>query len=159
MSTKHAFSMGITRRPLRGRPALVNRVLAVTAVAVAAYACGGTSEQAGQPCAQASECYPTIDPAKIKGAIQCLDRVPGGYCTHLCTTDADCCAVQGECIGNHPQVCAPFESTGMMMCFLSCEGSDLGGVEEGAYCAQYAGDAFGCRSTGGGSKNRKICSP
>lgn len=139
---------------------IVTRALAVTAVALAAYACGGTADQAGQPCTQASECYPGIDPAKLKGgAVQCLDRVPGGYCTHLCTKDADCCAVSGECPGGHPEVCAPFESTGMMMCFLSCEASNLGGLDETSYCQQYAGDAFGCRSTGGGKDNRKICSP
>jgi hypothetical protein len=134
-------------------------VVSIVAVTLAAYACGGTSEQAGQPCTQASECYPTLDPAKIKGDIQCLDKVPGGYCTHLCTSDADCCAVSGECPGGHAEVCAPFESTGQMMCFLSCEAQDLGGVDEATYCTQYAGEAFGCRSTGGGAKNRKICSP
>jgi hypothetical protein len=127
---------------------------------VAGYACGGgPDEQAGQPCKMPSDCYPDIDSTKIKGAIQCLDRVPGGYCTHLCETDADCCAVQGECRGNHPQLCAPFESTGMKMCFLSCEKAVIGSEEEGAYCQEFAGDVFGCRSTGGGTENRKVCSP
>src|SRR5262245_39278281 len=136
------------------------RAFAVAALALAAYACGGgPAEQAGQPCTQASECYPDINPTTIKGAVQCLDKVPGGYCTHLCTSDADCCAVSGECPGNHAEVCAPFESTGMMMCFLSREASDLGNLHEATYCADYAGKAFSCRLPGGGPKNRKICSP
>ncbi|MFT3767711.1 MAG: hypothetical protein QM820_19835 [Minicystis sp.] len=138
---------------------LLGRAAAVLFVSAAAYACGSSGEPAGMPCTQASECYPGVDQTTIKGDVLCLDKVSGGYCTHQCTTDADCCAVSGECPGGHPEVCAPFESTGMMMCFLSCEASDLGGVEEGAYCQQYAGAAFGCRSTGGGANNRKICSP
>jgi hypothetical protein len=121
--------------------------------------CGTAGEPAGQPCTAASECYPGIDASMLKGEVQCLDKVQGGYCTHLCQADSDCCAVSGECPAGHPEVCAPFESTGMMMCFLSCEKENLDGLEEAAYCQQYAGEAFGCRSTGGGSKNRKICSP
>jgi hypothetical protein len=147
MSTNHA----ILRRAFAGA--------ALAALALTSYACGGKAEQAGQPCAQASDCYPGIDPTKIQGTVMCLDKVPGGYCTHLCQTDADCCAAQGECPGGHPEVCAPFESTGMMMCFLSCEASDLGSLDETTYCQDYAGSAFSCRSTGGGAKNRKICSP
>jgi hypothetical protein len=46
-----------------------------------------------------------------------------------------------------------------MMCFLSCEASALGGADETTYCQDFAGAAFSCRSTGGGSANRKICSP
>jgi hypothetical protein len=144
---------------MKSTPSLVARALAVSFFALAAYACGGNGDLAGQPCAQASDCYPTLDATKLKGEIQCLDKVPGGYCTHLCTKDEDCCAVSGECPNGHPEVCAPFESTGMMMCFLSCEAKDLGGLDETAFCQQFAGDAFGCRSTGGGSQNRKICSP
>lgn len=120
---------------------------------------GGNAPAAGQPCAVASDCYPDVDPKAIQGDVLCLDKVTGGYCTHLCAADADCCAAQGECPGGHPEVCAPFESTGMMMCFLSCEDADLGGLDSTSYCQQYAGDAFSCRSTGGGAKNRKICSP
>lgn len=140
-------------------PRAALRVLAALFATFAAYACGGSSEQAGQPCTQASQCYPDIDPTMIKGTVECLDKVPGGYCTHLCTTDSDCCAVSGECPGGHAEVCAPFESTGMMMCFLSCEATDLGSLDETTYCQQNAGTSFSCRSTGGGAKNRKICSP
>src|SRR5690349_10789006 len=114
--------------------------LSLTLCAAFLHACGGNSAPAGQPCAQASDCYPGIDPTKIQGTVQCLDKVPGGYCTHLCTTDADCCAVSGECPSKRAEVCAPFESTGMMMCFLSCEASDLGSLDETTYCADYAGE-------------------
>lgn len=113
-------------------------------------------ESAGEQCAVPEECYQLADPEEIQGEIQCLDRVPGGYCTHLCQTDDDCCAAEGECDGR-PQVCAPFESTGMMMCFLSCEDADLDGFDETEYCNRYAHPSFSCRSTGGGSANRKVC--
>lgn len=134
------------------------RLFAAALVTISACACSGT-EPAGQPCTAASDCYPDIDPTQLEGEALCLDRVPGGYCTHLCTTDADCCAASGECPAGFPEVCAPFESTGQMMCFLSCEKSALGDLDEATYCTENAGDAFGCRSTGGGSQNRKICSP
>ena len=83
-------------------------------------------ENAGQACSAPSQCYPGVDGGALKGEVQCLTRVPGGYCTHLCQTDADCCAVPGECVSGFRQVCSPFESTGQMMCFLACEGSDIG---------------------------------
>jgi hypothetical protein len=123
---------------------------------------GPPPEQAGQSCQVAANCYPGIDPKTLKGDVQCLTKVPGGYCTHLCQTDQDCCAVQGECKTGRPQVCAPFESTGQMFCFLSCEGSEVSGAgytDSNLYCQQNANAAFGCRSTGGGAANRKICSP
>jgi hypothetical protein len=129
-----------------------------------AAACGGDdiSEQTSQACKAASDCYPSVDPKLLKGDAVCLDRVTDGYCTHLCTQDSDCCAVTGECTTGHPQVCAPFESTGQMYCFLSCEESIVTAAKSTdgtAYCATYASSAFGCRSTGGGSQNRKVCMP
>jgi len=112
-------------------------------------------EQTGRPCATADDCYPGIDRAALQGEVVCRDRVPGGYCTHHCVVDDDCCAVTGECDTAFPQVCAPFESTGEFFCFLSCEG-----VADGAaWCREGAGAAFDCRSTGGGSTNRKVCVP
>ncbi len=100
-----------------------------------------------------------MDPGELRGDPLCLDQVDGGYCTHLCQTDADCCAVEGECLSDFPQVCAPFESTGMMMCFLSCEDADIDGADSEAFCAEEAHSSFICRSTGGGSANRKVCVP
>ena len=118
-------------------------------------------ENAGQACDVPDECYPDVEDEDLAmlGELVCLDRVPGGYCTHLCDSDDDCCAVEGECNSDFPQVCAPFESTGMYMCFLSCEAADIGDNDEGSFCQEYAHPDFGCRSTGGGSDNRKVCVP
>ena len=124
------------------------------------------TEQTGQSCTSVAQCYTAVaDAGTIKGTVTCLAKVTGGYCTHTCTADTDCCAVAGECKTGFAQVCAPFESTGQQMCFLSCEDADikaaLGGatMDATAYCQQYANRAMGCRSTGGGSKNRKVCLP
>ncbi len=75
-------------------------------------------EQAGQPCTSPDECYPGVDRDALMGEVECLDKVPDGYCTHLCTSDDQCCAVEGECTTGHPQVCAPFENQPDMRCFL-----------------------------------------
>ena len=129
-----------------------------------ALACGDDSapaEQTSQSCKVATDCYPKLDAATLRGDALCLDKVTGGYCTHLCEMDSDCCAVSGECSTGHPQVCAPFESTGKKQCFLSCEADVVkdSKLDDSAYCSKYANAAFGCRSTGGGSQNRKVCMP
>ena len=140
----------------------------VMGLVVGPYACGGDEapppggEQTGQSCTSAAQCFPdTHDAALQGGPAVCMDRVPNGYCTHICTTDADCCAVPGECRTGYRQVCAPFESTNMKYCFLSCEAvpGDSGVTDTDAFCAAYAHAGFGCRSTGGGSENRKVCVP
>lgn len=122
----------------------------------------GSPDQVGQICEVPSDCYPEVDPEELAGDRVCLDRVAGGYCTHECMVDDDCCAVEGECVSDFPQVCGPFESTGMMMCFLSCEDEDWQGADEAddnAFCQEYASTDFICRSTGGGADNRKVCVP
>lgn len=127
---------------------------------VGAMACGDDDadgrQGAGAACDAPDDCYADVDHAELQGEVQCLDRVPGGYCTHTCASDADCCAVDGECDGR-PQVCAPFESTGIMMCFLSCEGVEEANDDPDGYCHDHASPEFTCRSTGGGSMNRKVC--
>jgi hypothetical protein len=142
---------------------VVRSVLAVSLGLVVSVACHDDEppENAGMACDVPSECYPDVEDEDLPvlGELVCLDRVPGGYCTHLCESDDDCCAVEGECKSDFPQVCAPFESTGMFMCFLSCEASDIDGEDEASFCQEYAHEAFGCRSTGGGSENRKVCVP
>ncbi|MCC6215185.1 MAG: hypothetical protein IT376_09970 [Polyangiaceae bacterium] len=130
---------------------------------------GRGPDNTGQSCEAATDCYPSVDAGALAGEVQCLDRVEDGYCTHLCETDADCCAVDGECKTGLRQVCSPFESTGQKMCFLSCEAADLvapdggwpddAGADETLYCQREAGSAFTCRSTGGGAANRKVCLP
>ncbi len=120
-------------------------------------------ENTGSACESAADCYPDVD-GEILGEVQCLDRVKDGYCTHLCESDGDCCAVEGECAAGITQVCSPFENTEQHMCFLSCEPEDLpagadGREDENAYCQAEAGTEFICRSSGGGSNNRKVCVP
>jgi hypothetical protein len=132
------------------------------ALALALAACGHSSENAGRACASADQCYPLIDGTQLHGDVQCLTQVQDGYCTHLCTADNDCCAVAGECETNHPEVCSPFESTGMQYCFLSCEDADVttaGLTDANVYCQRFASRVFTCRSTGGGALNRKVCAP
>jgi hypothetical protein len=130
-------------------------------------------EQTGQSCEVAADCFPDVDHSLLSGPVECLDRVEDGYCTHQCDTDEDCCAAEGECDTDLKQVCAPFESTGLRLCFLSCEGEDLrpgvdaGTLADGAplevdaneFCQREAHPAFVCRSTGGGQANRKVCVP
>jgi hypothetical protein len=137
------------------------------ALGLIAVACGGDNTASGpintgQSCTTAAECFGGVDGGAIIGTAICLDKVPGGYCTHSCTADTDCCAVPGECPSGQPEVCGPFESTGQMDCFLSCEDAVLKGTgytDSSAYCAHYASPTFICRSTGGGSNNRKVCVP
>lgn len=127
---------------------------------------GGRPDLTGAACKVPSECYPGVDGGALKGDVLCLTDVRGGYCTHTCADDGDCCAVPGECKTKIKQVCSPFESTGQQMCFLSCEPEDLvaapgqtGPVDDQEYCQRSAGRDFICRSSGGGSNNRKVCVP
>ena len=141
------------------RPARCSFIaVSVFALSVTA-GCDDYDENAGSSCEVADDCYDDVDRDQIAGEIQCLDRVPGGYCTHLCTQDTDCCAVDGECETDNPQVCSPFENDTTMRCFLSCEASVIGDREENEYCAEFAHEDFICRSTGGGDQNRKVCVP
>jgi hypothetical protein len=150
------------------KKALLTRLPGSLALVCAlASACGSNDEtkgptNTGHACQVPEDCYPGIDPTTLQGEPVCLDRVPEGYCTHHCTQDLDCCAVMGECPDGFPQVCAPFESSGEMNCFLSCEAVDVtnaGFTDSTAFCQAKANAAFICRSTGGGSKNRKVCVP
>jgi hypothetical protein len=118
----------------------------------------GLTDQTGEACAVADDCFATIARDDIEGEIQCLDRVDGGYCTHDCIDDEDCCAVEGECEDGQTQVCGPFESTNLMLCFISCEDADIDNLDPEEYCAGFHAD-FICRSTGGGGDNRKVCVP
>ena len=129
---------------------------------------GGNPEKTGQTCMNESECYPGVDAGALSGAVQCLN-VTGGYCTHLCNDDSDCCKVGGECKTSLRQVCSPFENNGTMkMCFLSCEDADVQKAitidastttDPTLYCQTQASAAFTCRSTGGGAQNRRVCLP
>jgi hypothetical protein len=151
-----------------GLPARALALAALGLIAGALPGCGddddgdGGPTNTGQACQSVDQCYPGIMQDTLLGEAECLDRVEGGYCTHHCTEDSDCCAVPGECPGDRNQVCGPFESTGEMYCFLSCEDEDLEAAkvtDADAYCQTYVSAAFHCRSTGGGSQNRKVCVP
>lgn len=125
---------------------------------------GNSAQQTGQSCTQASQCFAGVEAGALRGQATCLTQLQTGYCTHTCQTNADCCAVPGECMSGIKQVCAPFESTGHSYCFLSCAPSDVlpapdGGVDPNAYCQEWANPSFTCRSTGGGSANQKFCGP
>lgn len=122
------------------------------------------------------QCYSGV--TGISGEVTCLTKVTNGYCTHTCTKDDECCAASGECLTGVEQVCSPFTNQSAQYCFLSCEDEDIaraiaanadagyydgGATEAGsvadAYCQSYAGASTACRSSGGGSKNRKVCIP
>lgn len=146
------------------------RITAILALGLAPWAlpgCGDDDDNAGptntgQSCSAAEQCYPGVKAGELLGEAVCIDRVEGGYCTHECTQDSDCCAAAGECVGSRAEVCAPLESMPGMHCFLSCEKEDLDAVQAtdgDVYCQRYASVAFHCRSTGGGSDNRKVCLP
>jgi hypothetical protein len=145
----------------------IHHWLAVFALALC-FGCGSDKPpyvpaNTGQSCSTASQCYAGIGDAQaLHGEPICMAQFTNGYCTHHCATDADCCAVTGECPVGIVEVCGPFESTGEMYCFLSCEDaavSNAGMSDANAYCARYANPDFLCRSTGGGSANRKVCVP
>jgi hypothetical protein len=139
---------------------------------VTALACGkddkveagetGSPDQVGSACMIPEDCYPNVDHGLLAGTVNCLEEVQDGYCTHECATDEDCCAVEGECETDLPQVCSPFTSTNQMLCFLSCEAADVSGsgaADEQAFCQEFVSPFFSCRSSGGGTDNRKICVP
>lgn len=145
-------------------------------------------DPAGQACTTPTQCYADLRSdggaagdasgdamaSAVVGNVTCLTKVTNGYCTHTCVQDSDCCAVPGECRSGVKQVCSPLENQGDQYCFLSCEDDDMrralaatvdagGAPDAGAsadeYCRVYAGAATSCRSSGGGSKNRKVCIP
>ncbi len=151
-------------------------IWALPGVSMLAVSCGNSAPQQDRPadgttgavCEIADDCFPLVEEGELKGEAQCLDRVEDGYCTHSCTADSDCCAVEGECEEDLNQVCGPFESTGQMLCFLSCEREDIERAQqnwedppegESDFCHRSAGYDFICRSTGGGASNRKVCVP
>ncbi len=136
---------------------------------IAVFACGSDEPappapaNTGSSCTADNQCFAALDAAALKGgAPLCLTRAPGGYCTHRCGANTDCCAITGECPSGLTEVCASFESTAEMYCFLSCEDSVVtkaGLTDSNAFCQQYANRSFICRSTGGGANNRKVCLP
>jgi hypothetical protein len=110
-----------------------------------------------------SDCYPGLDAGALSGTVVCLP-LQGGYCSHTCTADTDCCKITGECPTGIKEVCAPLESNPQTYCFVSCAAADItptadGGADPNSFCKSVANSSFTCRSTGGGSNNRKFCGP
>ena len=103
--------------------------------------CNGKNADSAYPtCTEASACE--LPEEAVAGAtVTCLDKGDPGVCLVTCSSDEDCRAHDED------DVCAPFESEGASYCFPPC------GEEEA--CPE----PFTCRSTGGGSENRKICFP
>jgi hypothetical protein len=138
-------------------------ILVLSGVALLACSSGGGAQKTGMSCTQATDCYPGVDAGTIAGQVRCLG-LQGGYCSHTCTTDTDCCKAPGECATGIKEVCAPLESNPQTYCFVSCAAADIaptpdGGADPNAYCRSVAGSTFTCRSTGGGSNNKKFCAP
>lgn len=91
------------------------------------------------PCDSAEDCSPPPDTEAA-----CVDKGGEGFCSWFCDNDGDC---DVDVDDDYDYVCASFEDSPDMYCFPSCEGE--------AGCP----GGFECRSTGGGSDNRKICFP
>jgi hypothetical protein len=103
--------------------------------------CGGDPLYA--PCDGPADC-----PAPEGVESECLAKSGDGFCTWECTVDEDCVFDEDD----WGRVCASFESEEGTHCFPSCREAE---GDDGAVCP----DDFTCRSTGGGSDNRKVCFP
>jgi hypothetical protein len=110
------------------------------AVVFAVAGCGGSPIYA--ECEEPDDCHV---PDEVTA--ECLDKYGRGFCTWRCSADDECAWDEDE----YARVCASFESEDRLYCFPSCEGAE----DESKACP----DGFGCRSTGGGNDNRKVCFP
>lgn len=123
---------------------MIRALLLLSATLLAA--CGGKDDGIYDTCETAEDC---TAPDDLEPA--CLDKGDEGYCTWGCSTDDDCMggdtASDGDDSGLE-RVCASFESEAGSYCFPSCE-------EDETACPE----GMTCRSTGGGSENRKVCFP
>ena len=106
-------------------------------------ACGGP--EIYRPCEAAADCLQQV-PEDAEGV--CLDKANEGFCSWACTDDGDC----DDGAAAPPLVCASFESEAGRFCFPSCDEA----LDDDAEACP---PDFVCRSTGGGSENRKICFP
>lgn len=110
----------------------------LTLILLIAAACGG-DEGVYAPCDVADDCIVPEDTTA-----ECLDKSGVGFCSWECAVDDDCSPSPDA----WDYVCASFESESGLHCFPSCE-DDAEGCPDGT----------SCRSTGGGSDNRKVCFP
>ena len=103
----------------------------------------GSGTDAYRPCDAPEDCEVPEGEEAV-----CLDKAEQGFCSLECGEDSDCEGVDED---EFDYVCASFESEAAMYCFPACAQD----AEEGEECP---GDLT-CRSTGGGSDNRKMCFP
>ena len=106
-------------------------------------ACGGPEETAYNACQEPEDCEVPEGAEAV-----CIEKNSEGFCSWSCMVDDDCAEDTDE---DFDYVCASFESETALYCFPSCQEVDSGGEE----CPP----GYGCRSTGGGNDNRKICFP
>ncbi len=78
----------------------------------------------------------------------CIDKSGEGFCTWECQSDEDCVEASDT---DFDFVCASFESELTLYCFPACDSE----AEDAEACPP----SMSCRSTGGGSNNRKVCFP
>ncbi|HVR00673.1 MAG TPA: hypothetical protein VMT47_00950 [Polyangia bacterium] len=146
------------------RGVLPKKIVAAFALLLVGCSAGSAAPPAGHHCTKDADCYVGLDGGGLQGTIMFLTNLTGGYCTHTCTTDSNCCAVAGERPAGIKEVCAPLESAGQTYCCVSCAASDVGttydgGASDTTFCHSAAGSTFTCRSTGGGAANKKFCGP
>ncbi|MCB9741397.1 MAG: hypothetical protein H6741_29740 [Alphaproteobacteria bacterium] len=108
----------------------------------------GCGDELGyETCDVADDCSEVV-PEDATAA--CVEKADSGFCSWECDVDDDCATDADE---DFTRVCASFESSPELYCFPSCEESaDSDGAEA---CPE----GFTCRSTGGGSDNRRVCFP
>jgi hypothetical protein len=133
-------------------------------VTVVAAGCSGSSSSppatTSSACTSAAQCYPGVDAGALQGTPACLTTVGNGYCTHTCSSNADCCSGPDHCAAEGiKEICGSFESSGATYCFVSCATADLpaGTTDASAFCARTVGGSASCRSSGGGSAPTKFC--
>ena len=107
-------------------------------------ACGGEDIYAS--CDEAADCG---EIAPDSAEPECVPKENWGFCTWSCTEDSHCSEDGDE---DYDFVCASFEEQTGKFCFPSCR-------EEGTEEEEVCPDGYECRSTGGGSENRRVCFP
>jgi len=102
------------------------------------------AEDAYQACEEPADC----DSPEGRDPV-CLEKSDEGFCSWECDADTDCEEASDDLF---EYVCASFESELQLYCFPAC-------AEEAEDAEDECPAGMNCRSTGGGSNNRKICFP
>lgn len=99
------------------------------------------------------DCFEGLE---IQGDAICFTQVEGGYCSHTCTSNADCCAVEGECDPAFDYVCTGLEERSGSFCFVACNLEGFSGGDQ-SICDAVA-EGLECRNTGRGVGSQ-VCLP